>query len=226
MHPRIGRLVAAAAGAGSARRRADRPVDRGLLQQPARLFLERVDRIDAVPGHMVRRDRGDGFDDRLVRRRGSRGSCRRERSRSALWRRAGSRPRRWWRSSRRGAAGARRAHASCRRAPCRGQTPARRTPSRRGRRAARSARRRGSSAPLRAGGRWPARRDRRRRRATNNHGRSARHDADDGAVAHRQIGARSSRTFAAAWSRNSARTSAHAMRNATPPNWIDWLPAV
>ena len=32
-------------------------------------------------------------------------------------------------------------------------------------------------------------------------------------------------TFAA-WVRNSARTSAQACRMATPPNWIDWLPAV
>ena len=30
----------------------------------------------------------------------------------------------------------------------------------------------------------------------------------------------------AAWSRNRPRTSASARRIATPPNWIDWLPAV
>jgi hypothetical protein len=45
---------------------ADRPVDRGLLQQPARLFLERLNRVDPVPDDVIWRNGSDGFDDCLV----------------------------------------------------------------------------------------------------------------------------------------------------------------
>src|SRR4029077_14591797 len=48
------------------RSRADGLVDRRLLQQPPRLFLEWVDRVDAVPSDMTTRNRGDSFDNRLV----------------------------------------------------------------------------------------------------------------------------------------------------------------
>src|SRR5690348_11451350 len=67
VHPRISRLVTIARlwriGAG----RADGPIDRRLLQEPSRLFLEWIDRLDPVPGNMTGRDRGDGVDNRLVR---------------------------------------------------------------------------------------------------------------------------------------------------------------
>src|SRR5215471_20284127 len=67
MHPSVARLVTIAGGGGIGPGRADDSVDRRLLQQPPRLFLKRVDRIDTVPGNVVGRDRGGGFDDRLVR---------------------------------------------------------------------------------------------------------------------------------------------------------------
>ena len=56
--------------------------------------------------------------------------------------------------ARRGAAGARRAHAPCRRASCRAERPARRTPCRRDRRAACSGRRRGARSAVLIGA-WP-----------------------------------------------------------------------
>src|SRR5215471_2338583 len=67
MHPSVARLVTIAGGGGIEPGRPDDAIDRGLLQQPPRLFLKRVDRIDTVPGNVVGRDRGGGFDHRLVR---------------------------------------------------------------------------------------------------------------------------------------------------------------
>ena len=67
VHPREGRLAPCRRGRGIGGRRADHPVERGLLQQPARLFLGRVDRIEPVPGDMAGRDGGDRLDGRFVR---------------------------------------------------------------------------------------------------------------------------------------------------------------
>ena len=50
VHPGIGCVLP---GAGRRQRRPARPVDRRLLQQPARLLLERGDRLDAVPDDTV-----------------------------------------------------------------------------------------------------------------------------------------------------------------------------
>jgi hypothetical protein len=67
VHPRIGRLVPGRRGCRlSRRRRADSPVDRGLLQQPSGFFLVRVDRVEAVPGDMIGCDGRDSLDHRLV----------------------------------------------------------------------------------------------------------------------------------------------------------------
>ena len=66
VHPRVARLEARGGGRRIGGRRADRLVDRGLLQQPARLLLERVQRLDIVPGDMARRDAGRGLDGGLV----------------------------------------------------------------------------------------------------------------------------------------------------------------
>src|SRR5579863_9570599 len=65
MHARKARLEPA----GGWRRRlgvADDAVYRGLLQERARLLLQRVDAIDIVPGDVARSDRRDILDDRLV----------------------------------------------------------------------------------------------------------------------------------------------------------------
>ncbi len=67
VHPRVGRLVGPRRGRRIGGRRAVGLVDRGLLQQPARLFLKRVQCLDIVPGDMARRDGSGGFDDGFVR---------------------------------------------------------------------------------------------------------------------------------------------------------------
>src|SRR6516225_11792644 len=67
VHPRIASLTPIDARWRLAwGRRADRAIDRGLLQEPARLLLERVDRVDSVPDDMIGRHCGDGFDNRFV----------------------------------------------------------------------------------------------------------------------------------------------------------------
>src|SRR5258708_37474328 len=65
VHSCVGRLIT---GAHRFIRqwRTERLIDRRLLQQPARLFLERVDRIDPVPGDMAWRHRSGGIDRGLI----------------------------------------------------------------------------------------------------------------------------------------------------------------
>src|SRR5271168_5394688 len=66
VHAREARLVARLAGRRINRLGPQHAVDRRPLQQPARLFLSRVDRVDAVPGDMTGCDRGGSIDGCLV----------------------------------------------------------------------------------------------------------------------------------------------------------------
>ena len=104
-------------GVGSAARpRVDRS---WLLQQPPRLFLRRIDRVDPVPDDMAGCHGGGRVDDCFVGAENGDEVAVADDLDRHLCRHGRSRPRRSLAIVAHGAAGVRRAHAPCRRAPCR-----------------------------------------------------------------------------------------------------------